>query len=340
MKVVIASSTANNQTVTVSSVSSDGSTITIDEQVLTAGTTVDAANLTATTQQTGGTITALPFFTGDTRASTHRVSDRQSIEIDINAADPAFEKAFRAMAIIAQGQIGTAGGLDQNENRVGESLFLIASSLDNSSNPNVTAVAQVDNVAYGAAATGATTDTHSVVINTVPAGTSITVSVAGGGTRAALASSMATAINNNSSVNGLVTATADGTTLTLTAAVAGVGFSTSASAVGGGAATAALTSTTTTNVASLLVGTPPFGNELTSNLEQLRRNIGFDQVLLERSNEDHRALQNFIDVRISSFENVIQAEAVTRLLDESRALEVSFQVLGRIRDLSLANFLR
>jgi flagellar hook-associated protein 3 FlgL len=336
MKVVIAGATAgaNDQTVTVSSVSADGSTITVDENVTAAA---DVAALTMTTQQTGGTITALPFFSGDTRATTHRVSDRQSFEVDITAADPAFEKAFRAMSLIAQGQFGTAGGLDQNEERVGQSLFLIASALDNSSNASVTAVSQVNTVDFTAATLGTTGDTHTVTINTVPSGTAVAISVPGGGTLAAITAAMTTAINNNSSVNGLVNATANGTVLTLTAATAGIGFSSSSST---NLATAAVDSVTTTNVASLSVGTPPFGVELVSNLEQLQRAIGFDQVLLQRVNEGHETLKDFIDVRIASFENIDQADAITRLLDDSRALEVSFQVLGRVRDLSLANFLR
>ncbi|MBT3766417.1 MAG: hypothetical protein HOF84_11220 [Rhodospirillales bacterium] len=336
MKVVIASATAgaNNQTVTVSSVSADGSTITVDENVTAAA---DVAALTMTTQQTGGTITALPFFSGDTRATTHRVSDRQSFEVDITAADPAFEKAFRAMSLIAQGQFGTAGGLDQNTERVGQSLFLLASALDNSSNANVTAVAQVNTVDFTAATLGTTGDTHTVTINTVPAGTAVAVTVPGGGTLPAITAAMTTAINNNASVNSLVKATANGTVLTLTAATPGVGFSSSSST---NLATAAVDSVTTTNVASLTVGSPPFGAEQVSNLEQLQRAVGFDQVLLDRVNQGHETLKGFIDVRISSFENINQADAITRLLDDSRALEVSFQVLGRVRDLSLANFLR
>jgi len=125
--------------------------------------------------------------------------------------------------------------------------------------------------------------------------------------------------------------------LTLTAATPGVGFSSSSST---NLATAAVDSVTTTNVASLTVGSPPFGAEQVSNLEQLQRAVGFDQVLLDRVNQGHETLKGFIDVRISSFENINQADAITRLLDDSRALEVSFQVLGRVRDLSLANFLR
>ncbi|MBT7487579.1 MAG: hypothetical protein HN673_14515, partial [Rhodospirillales bacterium] len=142
---------------------------------------------------------------------------------------------------------------------------------------------------------------------------------------------------NNASVNSLVKATANGTVLTLTAATPGVGFSSSSST---NLATAAVDSVTTTNVASLTVGSPPFGAEQVSNLEQLQRAVGFDQVLLDRVNQGHETLKGFIDVRISSFENINQADAITRLLDDSRALEVSFQVLGRVRDLSLANFLR
>ncbi|MBT7768455.1 MAG: hypothetical protein HN705_00610, partial [Rhodospirillales bacterium] len=231
----------------------------------------------------------------------------------------------------------TAGGLDQNTERVGQSLFLLASALDNSSNANVTAVAQVNTVDFTAATLGTTGDTHTVTINTVPAGTAVAVTVPGGGTLTAITAAMTTAINNNASVNSLVKATANGTVLTLTAATPGVGFSSSSST---NLATAAVDSVTTTNVASLTVGSPPFGAEQVSNLEQLQRAVGFDQVLLDRVNQGHETLKGFIDVRISSFENINQADAITRLLDDSRALEVSFQVLGRVRDLSLANFLR
>lgn len=436
---------ANAGPVTVSSVSADGSTITVDEN-LTAETDVvgTAPELIMTTQETGGTINALPFFNGDTRATTHRLSARQSFELDVTAADPAFEKAFRAMALISQGKFGTAGGLDQNENRVEEALFLIASAIDNSSNPNVTAVAQVSTVDFTAATVGvvapvaqintadftaatvgAPSDSHTVTINTAPAGTPVTISVPGGGTTTTITAAMATAINNNTSVNSLVNATANGDVLTLTAATPGIGFSSvssttlataatdavgtanagdthtvtintlpsgtpvsisvngtgttatitaamaiainnntsinslvNANASGGvltltaatsgvgfsasastNLATAAVDSVVTTNVASLSLGTPPFGQELTSNFEQLLRNIGFDQVLLLRVNEGHNTLKGFLDGRISDFENIDPAEAITRLLNEQQSLEVSFQILGRVRQLSLANFL-
>jgi hypothetical protein len=339
MKVAFTNVTgANAGPVTVSSVSADGSTITVDEN-LTAETDVagTAPELIMTTQETGGTITALPFFSGDTRSTAHRVSDRQSFEVDITAADPAFEKTFRAMSLIAQGQFGTAGGLDQNTERVGQSLFLLASALDNSSNASVAAVAQVNTVDFTAATLGTAGDTHTVTINTVPAGTPVSISVPGGGSLAAIAAAMTTAINNNGSVNRLVNATANGSVLTLTAATAGIGFSSSSST---NLTTAAVDSVTTTNVASLSVSSPPFGVEDVSNLEQLQRAIGFDKVLLQRVNEGHTTLKGFIDTRIASFENIDQADAITRLLDDSRALEVSFQVLSRVRDLSLANFLR
>ncbi len=58
------------------------------------------------------------------------------------------------------------------------------------------------------------------------------------------------------------------------------------------------------------------------------------------TNEAHTRFIAFLESRIADTENVDPLEAITSLLDESRALEASYQVLARIRELSLANFLR
>ena len=145
----------------------------------------------------------------------------QTFDFDTTAVDPAFEKAMRAMAIIAQGVFGTEGGLEQNKTRVTDALYLL----------------------------------------------------------------------NN-----------------------------------------ALSPTTS--------GTPPYGTEKAGNLRQLQVDLGFDLLLVRDTNERHTKFIAFLESRISDTENVDLLEAITRLLDESRALEASFQALARIRELSLTNFLR
>jgi flagellin-like hook-associated protein FlgL len=73
------------------------------------------------------------YYRGDTLAQTHRVDAERSVSLDLTAADPAFEKAIRAMKLIAQGQFGSEGGLDQNTDRIGQALALLDSALDRAS---------------------------------------------------------------------------------------------------------------------------------------------------------------------------------------------------------------
>ncbi len=200
----------NNQTFTIDSVTS--TTITIKQKKLTD----EGAGQTA-----AGTISATPYYKGDEVTITHRMDANQTFDFDTTAVDPAFEKAMRAMAIIAQGVFATEGGLDQNKKRVTDALYLLNSALS----PTV-------------------------------------------------------------------------------------------------------------------AGTPPYGTEKSSNIRQLQIDLGFKQVLVRDTNEAHVRFIAFLESRISDTENVDPLEAITRLLDESRALEASFQVLARVRELSLTNFLR
>jgi flagellar hook-associated protein 3 FlgL len=86
-------------------------------------------------------------------------------------------------------------------------------------------------------------------------------------------------------------------------------------------------------------GTEPFGTELTGNIEQVSRDIGFDRVLIDQTNTTNRSLINFYDNMISDFEDVDPLETYSKLLDQQNSLEASYQALARIRQLSLANFL-
>ncbi|CCQ74136.1 flagellin [Magnetospira sp. QH-2] len=95
------------------------------------GTTMTVTSSTLTTEAgVAGTITASNYFKGDDTVLTHRIDKDFTIDMDINGIHPAFEKAIRAMGIIAQGTFGTAGGLDANENRVTEARWLLDSALD------------------------------------------------------------------------------------------------------------------------------------------------------------------------------------------------------------------
>ena len=144
-----------------------------------------------------GTITASPYYSGDKVAQTQRIDKDREFSLDLNAADPAFEKAIRAMSIIAQGVFATEGGLDQNKDRIQDALFLLSSSVS----PTVSA-------------------------------------------------------------------------------------------------------------------TPPFGTELSSNLEQMQTNLAFDRVLLSQTNEGHAKFIGFLQTSIARTEDSDPLETITRLLDD------------------------
>ncbi len=129
MRVTISGATAggNNTTFTIASVSAAGDSITVEENVVAAAP--DAAAVTFLTQNAVGTIAATPYYHGDTLTLSHRPSTQREIDWDFSAIDPAFEKAFRAMGIIAQGVFGSEGGLDQNTVRVTQAAYLVRSSL-------------------------------------------------------------------------------------------------------------------------------------------------------------------------------------------------------------------
>lgn len=205
-----ATDAGNNQTFTIESVTA--TTITIKQKKLTD----EGGGQTA-----AGTIAAASYYKGDETIVTHRMDTNQTFDFDTTAVDPAFEKAIRAMAIIAQGVFATEGGLAQNKTRVTDALYLLNSAL----------------------------------------------------------------------------------------------------------------SPTTS-------GTPPYGTEKIGNLRQIQVDLGFDRLLVKDTNLRHTRFIAFLDSRISDTENVDLLEAITSLLDESRALEASYQALARIRELSLSNFLR
>jgi len=84
---------------------------------------------------------------------------------------------------------------------------------------------------------------------------------------------------------------------------------------------------------------PPFGTELSNNMTAVEHDIGFQRVLIDQTNERHNSLISFFEGRIATTENIDPLDAITRLLDDQQALEASFQVLSRVKQLTLGNFL-
>ncbi len=219
-KITISGSVLGNDgTYTV--VSNTGTVIDVSGTMALGGTSnPTVTNTLSNGSETGATITVSNYYQGDNVTQTHRASKNQSFTFDVNAIDPAFEKAIRAIGTIAQGSFGTTGGLDQNTGRLNDAIELLGLSL-------------------GPAA-------------------------------------------------GL---------------------------------------------------TEPYGTETAGHMEQLEQDNGFDRVLVDRMAKEQENLIGFFDGRAADIENIDNLDAVTRLLDDSRVLETSYQALARIRQLSLANFL-
>lgn len=202
-------------------VSTNGSDqITISGAMSVGPSTINVVNTINNGSEAGATIAVGNWYAGDTIAQTHRADDDRSFSLSLNAVDPALEKAIRAIGMIAQGAYGTAGGLDQNMDRVDQALSLLSSALERAS---------------------------------------------------------------------------------------GAG--------------------------------EPFGPEAAGSIESARMDLGFNQVVLDETLEHHRALMVSLDNRVAEIENVDQLEALTRLLDDGRALEASYQVVSHIRQFSLMNYL-
>ena len=219
MKITLGGVSTNNGIFTIKSISSDKSTITVEENITASETDTDGATLKVFAAD--GTITASPYYSGDKVSRTQRIDKDREFKLDLNAVDPAFEKAIRAMSIIAQGVFATEGGLDQNRGRIQNAMFLLESAVT----PTVSA-------------------------------------------------------------------------------------------------------------------TPPFGVELSSNIEQIQMDLGFDMVLLKQTNEAHAKFIGFLQTSIARTEDSDPLDTIIRLLDDARTLEASFEALARIRELSLVNFLR
>ncbi len=174
---------------------------------------------TAETSATA-TLSSSSWYQGDDLPLKHQVDTARDIDLGIFASDPAFEKAFRAMGIIAQGSFGSAGGLDTHQERVAQAVFLAQDAVECSFTPG------------------------------------------------------------------------------------------------------------------------PFGPEKVGDLQRIQAQVGVTRSMLLTKNYDHREYMNFLDKRIIAVEGADPTEAVTKLLDEQRALQISYQSLAKMKELSLMNYLK
>ena len=206
----VSGSAGNDGTYTV--LANDGTTVTIAAKKL-----VDQG---APAAEVAGTVAAASYYRGDSVTLSHRVDQNRDFDIDLTAIHPGFEKAIRAIAIIAQGVQGSEGGLDQNLDRIDDAIALLNNALDRN----------VDDP-------------------------------------------------------------------------------------------------------------PPYGPELDGTIERAQMDIGYQQVLIHDTNERHKELIATLENRVADIENADPTEAITKLLDQSNALQASYVAISRIRQLSLTDYL-
>jgi flagellin-like hook-associated protein FlgL len=120
-----ATESANNVTYTVAANTGTVITVALTQTVVSSGGSDNSSSLTMSSD--------ISYYSGDEIARTHQTSKTREFSLDTTAIDPAIEKAVRAMFIVAQGVYGTDGGLDQNQDRIEDALYLVRSALD----PNI-----------------------------------------------------------------------------------------------------------------------------------------------------------------------------------------------------------
>jgi flagellin-like hook-associated protein FlgL len=182
---------------------------------------VKSNTLTTETNSTTATISATSYYKGDSLQQSQLIDKGRSVSIGTSAADPAFEKAIRAMGIIAQGVYGTAGGLDQNKNRISNAIWLLNDSLQ-----------------------------------------------------------------------------------------------------------------------SPAAGTPPYGQESSSDINSVTQGLGYTQNIISQKNTTDTQLTGYLQTQISAQENIDPTTAVTTLLNDSNALQAAYQAVAQIRNLSLMTYLK
>ncbi len=123
----------------------------ISPQVQVTGVSADGSTLFVTAQDGRFPATTIPaskdwslqssaYYQGGSTNTERMISENQSLNFDINAGDPAFEKLFRALGEIAQGNLvdngnpleGEAFNPDTTSDRVEEAMKLIQDALYNS----------------------------------------------------------------------------------------------------------------------------------------------------------------------------------------------------------------
>ncbi|MDO8605317.1 MAG: flagellin [Phaeospirillum sp.] len=90
---------------------------------------VESVQMTAEAGVTTADLATTSWYKGDSLQIQHRIDQDRQVNVGVYASDTAFEKAFRALGLIAQGTFGTSGGLDSNQSRITQAMYLLNDSL-------------------------------------------------------------------------------------------------------------------------------------------------------------------------------------------------------------------
>lgn len=117
---------AAGQTFTVSGTASNDGVYEVDSIIPGPPNTITIKSTkVATNESAAATLSTDSWYHGDNINIEQRIDQNRTVSLGVFASDPAFEKAFRAMGLIAQGAYGTAGGLENNLERIEQARFLI-----------------------------------------------------------------------------------------------------------------------------------------------------------------------------------------------------------------------
>lgn len=158
---VFAAPFAVGNTFTVAGAAASGDNGTYQVVANAGGTTLTVTRVTGGnyTMPTGAgtTFDADSWYQGDNIALQHQIDTDRSVDLGVYASDPAFEKAFRALGLIAQGAYGTGGGLENHLNRVDQARALLQDAVSrNTSAPGPFGVEQAGDLSGLAAKIGVT----------------------------------------------------------------------------------------------------------------------------------------------------------------------------------------
>ncbi|SDE76032.1 hypothetical protein [Rhodospira trueperi] len=276
------------------------------------------------------TVETITYYGGDDLELEHRISEQRTLELGINAKDPAFEKAIRALGILAQGSLthdvtANLGTLTFDEAPPGALL----------ANPDPPTLALGD-------ITGGWVQSDQLnAFDDIQVGETVSFSSDRNNfENGDKAFKVVGKDNDGVGVSRLyfeavpdydvVDIAGTGTTETLDTTTDAQVFTRAFKPDRIRDALALLNDAINHNATS---------SEMSSDIEEISQRIGYMQITVDTALENSLGYETFLENRIGAFENVNTMVAAARLQDDVRALEVSYQSYARVSQLSLQNYL-